>query len=377
MTTYRFDQIAELITVRVAPGETALDRYVGLEHLDSETLKISRWGSPKDVIGQKHSFWPGDIIFGKRRAYQRKLAVANFEGICSAHAMVLRAKPEVVLPEFLPFFMQSDLFMNRALDISVGSLSPTINWRTLAEQDFPLPPLDEQRRIANLLWKIEDVIDGTMKVISSLKRLKNSFRREKFSNIDSKVLLKDLCEPKGIQIGPFGSQLHASDYVSDGIPVIMPANMTEDLIDQNNISKISKDMADSLSHHKVLSGDILLPRRGDLDRRAFIRPEQEGWLCGTGSVRIRVKKEISPRAVFQAIASPATVKWLNNHAIGTTMPNINSTIVSNIPISLPPLNEIERDVKTLEYIDISLQVAYEKLAKGIKLKKKYLRLMGE
>ena len=128
----RFDQMAVIVNDRVEPGDTDLEHYVGLEHLDSESLKIRRWGSPDDVGATKLRFRTGDIIFGRRRAYQRKLAVADFDGICSAHAMVLRAKPEVVLPEFLPFFMQSDLFMNRAVKISVGSLSPTINWKTLS-----------------------------------------------------------------------------------------------------------------------------------------------------------------------------------------------------------------------------------------------------
>lgn len=104
-----------------------MEYYVGLEHLDPDSLRIRRWGSPDDVEATKLCFKSGDIIFGRRRAYQRKLGVAEFDGTCSAHAMVLRAKPEVVLPEFLPFFMQSDLFMNRAVKISVGSLSPTIN----------------------------------------------------------------------------------------------------------------------------------------------------------------------------------------------------------------------------------------------------------
>jgi type I restriction enzyme S subunit len=133
MTTYPFSQIAINVTDRVQPAETDLEYYVGLEHLDPESLKIRRWGTPADVSGQKLLFRKGDIIFAKRRAYQRKLGVAEFDGICSAHAMVLRPKTDVILPEFLPFFLQSDLFMNRAIEISVGSLSPTINWRTLAE----------------------------------------------------------------------------------------------------------------------------------------------------------------------------------------------------------------------------------------------------
>jgi len=182
MTRYRFDQIAANITVRVEPSDTDLERYVGLEHLDPESLKLRRWGSPADVIGQKLKFWKGDIIYGKRRAYQRKLAVADFDGICSAHAMVLRAKPEVCLPEFLPFFLQSDLFHNRALEISVGSLSPTINWTTLAKQEFPLPPVDEQRRIADLLWAADDAITQHQDLFENSVKLKKAYLSNVFRN---------------------------------------------------------------------------------------------------------------------------------------------------------------------------------------------------
>ena len=153
----RFDQMAECVTDRVDnPAEAGVERYVGLEHLDPESLRIRRWGSPTDVEATKLCFKPGDIIFGRRRAYQHKLAVADFEGICSAHAMVLRAREDVVIKEFLPLLMQSDLFFDRALAISVGSLSPTINWRTLARQEFPLPPKEEQRRIAEILWAADE-----------------------------------------------------------------------------------------------------------------------------------------------------------------------------------------------------------------------------
>ncbi|WP_131522944.1 restriction endonuclease subunit S [Nitrobacter sp. Nb-311A] len=151
-TRVRFDQIATQINERVDnPAEAGVERYVGLEHLDPDSLRIRRWGEPTDVESTKLRFQPGDIIFGKRRVYQRKVAVADFEGICSAHAMVLRAKPGAVLPDFLPFFMQSDLFMERALSISVGSLSPTINWTALAAEEFLLPPIREQSRLVEAL----------------------------------------------------------------------------------------------------------------------------------------------------------------------------------------------------------------------------------
>lgn len=193
--TVRFDHIADNITERVEPAQADTDIYVGLEHLDPDSLRLRRWGTPADVEGTKLRFHLGDVIFGRRRAYQRKLAVAKFEGICSAHAMVLRAKPDVCLPEFLPFFLQSDRFFERAMAISVGSLSPTINWRTLAIQEFPLPPLDEQRRIAEILWAAEEAINGYTTVEESLQRLKRAYWLQVSAEIDWPVVhLGDIAE---------------------------------------------------------------------------------------------------------------------------------------------------------------------------------------
>lgn len=170
----KFGDIAENIAVRVDPKEAETDIYVGLEHLDPETIHLRQWGHPSDVTGQKLAFKKGDVIFGRRRAYQRKLAVAEFDGICSAHAMVVRAKPKMILPEFLPFFLSSDMFMERAIEISVGSLSPTINWKTLRVQEFPLPPIEEQKRIAEILWAVDDAVEKHLLASSKLCSLRNT-----------------------------------------------------------------------------------------------------------------------------------------------------------------------------------------------------------
>jgi len=183
---WRFDQMATNVNIRIDnPSESGMEHYVGLEHLDSDSLKIRRWGTPDDVEATKLMFKKGDIIFGRRRAYQRKLGVAEFDGICSAHAMVLRAKPEVVLPEFLPFFMQSDLFMKRAVEISVGSLSPTINWRTLAAQEFVLPTMDEQRRTVQLLSALEGQVEAIRAANAAIGKLRKSMLLDALSSVDS------------------------------------------------------------------------------------------------------------------------------------------------------------------------------------------------
>lgn len=169
LTSYRFDQLADQINQRVMPAEADVERYVGLEHLDPDSLRIRRWGDPSEVESTKLRFEPGDIIFGKRRVYQRKVAVADTVGICSAHAMVLRAKPDTVLPEFLPFFMQSDLFMERALSISVGSLSPTINWKALAKEEFLLPPIQEQARLVEVLLAVQANAESLLVLIDATR----------------------------------------------------------------------------------------------------------------------------------------------------------------------------------------------------------------
>lgn len=179
-TRVRFDQIATQINDRVDnPAEAGVERYVGLEHLDPDSLRIRRWGEPTDVESTKLRFQPGDIIFGKRRVYQRKVAVADFEGICSAHAMVLRGKTGAVLPEFLPFFMQSDLFMERALSISVGSLSPTINWTALAAEEFMLPAIQEQARLVEALSAADKLAEAQHDLLIRSEFVFNALLKER------------------------------------------------------------------------------------------------------------------------------------------------------------------------------------------------------
>lgn len=352
---WRFEQMATNVNVRIDnPSESGMDHYVGLEHLDPDSLLIRRWGSPSDVEAGKLSFKVGDVIFAKRRAYQRKLGVAEFNGICSAHAMVLRAKPEVVLASFLPFFMLSDLFMSRAIEISVGSLSPTINWKTMAAQEFVLPSLDEQLKIVELLTQFELQADRCGDALLALSKLKASLAQTEFVDSDMPVVpLSQLCPKGGIQIGPFGAQLHSYDYVTDGVPVVMPADMTNGKIVLDRIARVSEAKVAELHQHKVRQGDILLPRRGELDRRAWVSDIEEGWLCGTGSIRIRVADSVNPRSVLYALSMPKTVSWLKANAVGTTMPNLNSKIVASIPIKLPRPERLDDVVNALDALDTS------------------------
>ena len=149
---YRFDEIAFNSTAKKQPEDSDRPYYIGLEHLDTNSLYVSRWGSDVTPVGEKLLMKKGDILFGKRRAYQRKVGIAPFDGIFSAHGMVLRPKENLMDKDFFPFFISSDQFMERAVRISVGGLSPTINWKDLKEQVFDIPSLGEQKALASKLW---------------------------------------------------------------------------------------------------------------------------------------------------------------------------------------------------------------------------------
>ena len=174
----QFEKIVFNISERVEPKETNLTTYVGLEHLDADNLKIERTGTPDDVIGTKLKIYKGDIIFGKRRAYLRKVAVSHFDGIASAHSMILRANERQIEKSFLPHFLQSDVFMQRAVQISEGSLSPTIKWKTLAAQEFYLPIKEKQKQLSELLEQIDKTKDVIKTQKQTLKNLKQKLLNE-------------------------------------------------------------------------------------------------------------------------------------------------------------------------------------------------------
>jgi type I restriction enzyme S subunit len=162
--------------------------------------------------------------------------------------------------------------------------------------------------------------------------------------------LRDFVVADGVQIGPFGSQLHASDYRETGTPVVMPKDMIGGRITTTSIARVGQDDVARLSRHQLRRGDILLPRRGDLTKRALIREDEEGWLCGTGSIRVRVPLEQS-RLVFEAVNRHEASRWLVAHAVGTTMLNLNTDIVGQLPLVVPDLEAARPLLTVLEEVE--------------------------
>ena len=210
MKKYRFDEIAFNSTEKKKPTEADKDTYLGLEHLDSGCLTVSRFGSDVAPIGEKLVMKKGDVLFGKRRAYQKKVAIAPFDGIFSAHGMVLRPKSNVIDPDFFPLFISSDYFLDAAIKISVGSLSPTINWRDLKDLEFELPDLKEQNRLAGVLNSINRTREAYKKLLFLTDQLVKSQFMEMFKTTD-RIRLSE------IAVITMGQSPSSETYNTDGL----------------------------------------------------------------------------------------------------------------------------------------------------------------
>jgi type I restriction enzyme S subunit len=160
-----------------------------------------------------------------------------------------------------------------------------------------------------------------------------------------------------IQTGPFGSQLHAADYVPTGIPSIMPENIGDNRIIENGISRIARKDAMRLSRYLVRKGDIVYSRRGDVERRALIGEPENGWLCGTGCLRVRLgEKGTDSRYTSYYLGHPAVREWIVRHAHGATMPNLNTSILAACPFVIPPSSEQRAIARVLGTLDDKIEL---------------------
>ena len=329
--TFKFDEIAQKISKTIDPNETTLETYVGLEHIDAEDLHIRRKGSPDDVKGGKLRCYPGDIIFGKRRAYQRKAAIVDFEGICSAHAFVLRANSEVIDPKLFPFFLHSDQFMHRMVDISVGGLSPTINWGDLKHQEFLLPPKDQQAQLSKLLWAMDEVIEKEKEILGKMKRydlsqLKHYFYDDKTSE---RLKLKNIVSIKK------GKKPPVLLEKGEGLPYC-----TAKYLRTGEIESIVQEEAWKKSV-KINEREILVLWDGSNAGEMFFG--KEGFLASTMCKLEMTNNEFLKDFVFQFLRFKTND--IKRATVGSAIPHVDPGMIENIQI---PKLDNERQVSIVE-----------------------------
>ena len=357
--SFRFNEIAQKISETVDPSTTDVERYVGLEHIDSGDIHIREYGSPDDVKGGKLKCYPGDVIFGKRRAYQRKAALVDFEGICSAHAFVFRANEEVIDPKLFPFFLHSNQFMHRMVDISVGGLSPTINWGDLKGQEFLIPPKDQQAEIAELLWALDRTKEESFNLYSALQKALDTLEFSVFYRGDMPGFQQVLCKSpfqtkRMLRLIPEDSKIVRMHEIisniqggfaegrrdSHGVPQLRMNNVTRrGVLNLEKVAHVPKPTSDK---YYVSEGDILFCNTNSEDlvgKSILATSEINGFTFSNHFTRIRVdRKIISSRylsiwlrcwfrlGLFERLCT----RWIGQAAI-------QSDVLKNLEVIVPPL----------------------------------------
>lgn len=260
----KFGDVVQLSKARSQdPLSDGIERYVGLEHLEPGDLRIRRWGSVADGVTFTSVFQPGQVLFGKRRAYQRKVAVADFSGVCSGDIYVFESKDsKALLPELLPFICQTDAFFNHAVGTSAGSLSPRTNWTSLAGFEFALPPIEEQQRILNLLRITSDAMEAYAQALTCHEHMRratlddlltgNRWTSESGSALPAGWSLRELgsiCE----LINGFGFK--PQDWRESGLPIIRIQNL-------NGSTQFNYFSGDVDPKFHVKNGDLLFAWAG-------------------------------------------------------------------------------------------------------------------
>ncbi|MCC8049304.1 MAG: restriction endonuclease subunit S [Clostridiales bacterium] len=343
MAKYRFEEIAINSTEKKKPVEEDRFTYLGLEHLDSGSLKVTRFGAEVAPIGEKLVMRKGDVLFGKRRAYQKKVAIAPFDGIFSAHGMVLRPKEDVVDKDFFPLFISSDYFLDAAIEISVGSLSPTINWRDLKNLEFELPDLETQHKLAEVLWSINDTMEAYKKLIAATDELVKSQFMEQFGEKD--YPLQRVGEMSDVITKGTTPTTIGFNFVKEGVNFIKVENITATgQIMLSDLMHITSECHEKLSRSQLMDGDILFSIAGAIGRIAVVPADILPANTNQALAIIRLKKSTSilKSYLLSALASPFVEKQYNLQKKGIAQINLTLKNIADLVIPVPPIEQQEQ-----------------------------------
>lgn len=342
MSKYYFSDIAINSTEKKKPVEEDKYTYLGLENLDPERFKVSRIGSDVAPTGDKLIMRKGDVLFGRRGAFQRKVAIAPIDGIFSAHGMVLRPKEDVVDKDFFPMFISSDEFISTAMRISVGSLSLTVNWKDLKQQEFYLPEMDEQKKIAKLLWALERTKEAYRDLFGKTDELIKAQFIEQFWEKDYPVVrVEEICDFVTKGTTPPTKEI-TKEPVGDSVPYLKVYNLSFDgtMLFEEDPQYISREIHNTkLARSKVFPGDVLMNIVGPpLGKFAIVPDSYSEWNINQAIAIFRAKERIRPRFLLYALMQPAVLQPFLNKAVGVRQLNISLEQCRNIEIPLPSLD---------------------------------------
>lgn len=369
----KFGEVVRLVKETCkTPVAVGIERVIGLEHLEPGDLRVRSWNDIADGTTFTTRVRPGQVLFGKRRAYQRKVAVADFDAICSGDIYVFEsANPEQLLPELLPFICQTDAFFEHAVGTSAGSLSPRTNWSSLAEYAFPLPPLEEQRRLAVLLRTATETVDASRELVASAKVTRTALRESSIEREEFPMkTVGELCEMQN------GRPFPSSEYAKAGVRLLRPANLAQDgTLDWRSERTVFMPEAylRDAANFIVGSGDVVINLTaqslddGFMGRVCFARSGESSLLNQRIGRFVRFQQVLLPEHLFRVLQGARFQAYAKAMCEGTKVKHMFWRHIETFRLPLPSLEQQREACEHMNRADRACAAAEERFFRARQL----------
>lgn len=357
------------------PSAEGIEHVVGLEHIDSENIHLRRSEGIEETTTFTKKFKKGDVLFGRRRAYLKKAALAPFDGICSGDITVFRAK-DYLIPELLPFLVNNERFFDYAVKHSAGGLSPRVKFKDLANYEFLLPPKDKQAKLAELLWAMDEVIEGET---ISFDKYEQFFKRFLFDSI-SGAMSNDSSNWKEYLFGSLGKSYGGLNGKSkkdfgEGSPFINYMNVfSNSKIDPSNVDYVKVEEGEN--QNKIMYGDILITGSSETPEEvgmaAVVLDNLEGYYLNSFCFGFRLNdfNTLLPEYARFLMRGEKVRKFMFKRAQGSTRFNLSKTTVKEkLKVVLPSISEQKEIANKLEFMENNIALYEAKIVKSKALQK--------
>jgi type I restriction enzyme, S subunit len=348
----RFGDVVENVNeTERDPQSAGIERFIGLEHLEPGSLHMNKWGNVADGTTFTRRCRPGQVLFGKRRAYQRKVAVAEFDAVVSGDIYVFAPKNDRLLPELLPFLCMSERFFKFAVETSAGSLSPRTNWSSLASFEFDLPPLDQQRRIAGILWTVDEVVTKTLAATSRANAVVEAklndflYHQEKWRTAPTRDLLAE---------GPRNGFSPPAGENSSGLPTLSISAIRGGIVVPEGSLKYADVEPQAVAQFKLRKDDILVVRGNGnrllCGRAGIVKDFPEGCFYPDLLIRLRFRTDaLLPKfAVLHWNEQKTHLRLLKKAKSTNGIFKINGQDIQSHQLVAPPIVAQERFLKEMQ-----------------------------
>lgn len=380
-----FGDVVRQVRDRVDPEKSGLSRYVAGEHMDTDDLRIRRWGEIGDgYLGPAFHmrFKPGHVLYGSRRTYLRKIAVADFEGITANTTFVLEPKnPNVLLPELLPFIMQTESFAQHSVRESKGSVNPYVNFSDLAWYKIALPPIEEQHRIARVLNAANAMRNSIDSLMRALEQIMSAASLSEFSSM-SHAIAPSQWKPRSWGVVPVASLVEpdapicygivqVGAAVADGVPTLAINDLSGDFV--TGVTKVARSIESNYRRSRVVPGDVLLSIKGTIGEVAIVPSHFLGNIS-RDLARLRLNRErINPRYFVHLYKCPKYQRYLTSVVVGTTRAELSIASIRQMEVPLPDLAEQGEIAARLDQVAEAIEAAKQRATTSARLAHRLVR----